>query len=70
MRAHALGLARPVLFGLLGPGQPDLTELAESVLAATAAPVRLADVGNGVGQRVADRCEACIPAARCATKPC
>jgi FdrA protein len=34
VRAHALGLAKPVLFGLLGPGEPDLTELAESILAA------------------------------------
>jgi FdrA protein len=34
VRAHALGRATPVLFGLLGPDEPDLTELAETILAA------------------------------------
>jgi FdrA protein len=34
VRAHAFGLSKPVLFGLLGPDEPDLTDLAESILAA------------------------------------
>lgn len=34
VRAHAAALATPVLFGLLGPGQPDLTTTAASVVAA------------------------------------
>jgi FdrA protein len=34
VRAHAATLATPVQFGLLGPGQPDLTELAAAALAA------------------------------------
>jgi FdrA protein len=34
VRAHALGLAKPVLFGLLGPDESDLTDLAETILAA------------------------------------
>jgi FdrA protein len=34
VRAHAADLATPVLFGLLGPGQPDLTTTAASVVAA------------------------------------
>ena len=34
VRAHASSLATPVLFGLLGAGQPDLTETARSVVEA------------------------------------
>jgi len=34
VRAHAASLATPVLFGLLGPGQPDLTATAASVVEA------------------------------------
>jgi len=34
VRAHAAALSTPVLFGLLGPGQPDLTATAASVVAA------------------------------------
>ncbi|MGA9747505.1 MAG: FdrA family protein, partial [Nocardioides sp.] len=34
VRSHAEALSTPVLFGLLGPGQPDLTETAASVVAA------------------------------------
>ena len=34
VRSHAAGLATPVLFGLLGPGLPDLTETAAGVVAA------------------------------------
>jgi FdrA protein len=39
VRAHAAQLRTPVHFGLLGPGAPDLTALAESVLAASGASV-------------------------------
>jgi FdrA protein len=34
VRAHAASLSTPVLFGLLGPGQPDLTATAASVVEA------------------------------------
>ena len=34
VRAHAAGLSTPVLFGLLGPGQPDLTTTAAAVVEA------------------------------------
>ena len=34
VRAHAASLATPVLFGLLGPGQPDLTATAAAVVEA------------------------------------
>ncbi len=34
VRAHAATLGTPVLFGLLGPGQPDLTETAAAVVSA------------------------------------
>ena len=32
VRAHAASLATPVVFGLLGPGRPDLTETAKAVV--------------------------------------
>ena len=35
VRAHATGLSTPVVFGLLGAGQPDLTATARSVVEAT-----------------------------------
>ncbi|MDQ1720967.1 MAG: FdrA protein, partial [Pseudonocardiales bacterium] len=39
IREVAAGLATPVRFALLGPGQPDLTQATEAVLAELAAPV-------------------------------
>ena len=38
VRAHAESLGKPVLFGLLGPGQPDLTESARAVVEAAGSP--------------------------------
>ena len=39
VRAHAMTLSTPVLFGLLGASEPDLTELAENVLRRLDSPV-------------------------------
>ena len=38
VRAHAATLSTPVVFGLLGPDRPDLTETARSVVEATGRP--------------------------------
>jgi FdrA protein len=52
VRAHAASLRTPVLFGLLGRGQPDLTQLARTVVEACGSPWRtpadrIGSIGTG-----------------------
>lgn len=71
VRAHAATLGTPVWFALLGPGQPDLTATAASVVEATGGPGPRPSTGL-VPSRPAARaaCEGCSSAARSATRRC
>ena len=75
LRSYAAGLATPVQFALIGPGQPDLTAAAEAALRAIGRPVpdwpawpALSSDLAGAGPQAGRAARAVRWAGRCATR--